>query len=52
MAPSYANLFMGSVEECLLASAPDQMVPAFYKRFVNDVFGIWLHGEEMLIRFF
>lgn len=31
--------------------APDQMVPAFYKRFINDVFCIWLHGQEMLKRF-
>ena len=51
LAPSYANPFMGSLEDSLLASPPDQMVPAFFKRFIDDVFGIWLHGEEMLIRF-
>ena len=50
MAPSYANLCM-SLEERLLPSALDQIVPAFYNRFINDVFCIWLHGEEMLIRF-
>ena len=38
MAPSYANLFMACLEERLLASAPGQLVPEFYKRFIDDIF--------------
>ena len=52
MAPSYANIFMGVLEESLLASAPEGKIPAFYRRFIDDVFGIWLGGEQSLPRFF
>ena len=51
MAPSYANLFMACLEERLLASAPGQLVPEFYKRFIDDIFGVWIHGEEALLVF-
>ena len=26
--------------------------PAFYKRFIDDIFGVWIHGEEALLKFF
>ena len=31
--------------------APGQLTPAFYKHFIDDVFGIWCHGEEALCHF-
>ena len=51
MAPSYANLFMGQLEKTILMTAPENHVPGFYKRFPDDVFGIWLHGEQAFLEF-
>ena len=34
-----------------MASAPEQLVPEFYKRFIDDIFGVWIHGEEALLVF-
>ena len=51
MAPSYANLFMGCLEEKILETAPDGLTPAFYRRFIDDIFGVWLHGEAAFKRF-
>ena len=56
MAPGYANIFMGVLEKNMLATAPQGKTPLFYKRFIDDVFGIWLgiwlFGEEALLAFF
>ena len=52
MAPSYANLFMGKLENKILEKAPDRKCPSFYRRFIDDVFGIWLYGEDSLLKFF
>ena len=53
MALSYANIFMmGILEESMLATAPGGLTPLFYGRFIDDVFGIWTHGEETLLQFF
>ena len=51
MAPSYANIFMGVLEKNMLATAPQSKTPLFYKRFIDDVFGIWLFGEKALLAF-
>ena len=51
MAPSYANLFMGCLETSILQSAPSGLTPALYGRFIDDVFGVWLHGEEAFEEF-
>ena len=52
MAPSYANLFMGVLEKKILATAPYDQKPLFYGRFIDDVFGVWVYGEEALLEFF
>ena len=52
MAPSYANVFMGVLEKSILATAPDNRIPIFYKRFIDDIFGIWIYGEAALLKFF
>ena len=49
MAPSGACLFMGRLEEQLLATAPK--TPLIWLRYIDDVFLIWTHGEEELDRF-
>jgi hypothetical protein len=46
MAPSFANIFMGTLEESLLSSAPDHLIPLLWKKLIDDIFLIWTHGEE------
>ena len=49
MAPSYANLFMGKFEENALADASHS--PLIWWRFIDDIFLLWTHGEDLLNRF-
>ena len=51
MAPSYANLFMGKLENKFLEQAPDSKTPFSYRQFIDDVLGIWLYGEDSLLKF-
>ena len=45
LAPAYANTFMGSLEKSILDSAP--IKPTYYRRFIDDIFMIWQHSEEL-----
>ena len=49
MAPSYANLCMGKLEETFMASQPLQ--PLCWYRFIDDIFMLWIHGEVALSQF-
>ena len=49
MAPSYANLFMGSLEATALENAPYK--PLVWWRFIDDNFLIWTHGQDKLTDF-
>ena len=49
MAPNYAIIFMHKIETELLQKSPLQ--PTFFKRFIDDIFLIWPHGEEELQKF-
>jgi hypothetical protein len=49
MTPSYANLFMGSVEEDFLNS--EESKPDFWLRFIDDNFLLWTYGHDSLILF-
>ena len=49
MAPSYANVFMGKLESSLLQKV--SMKPDIWWRYIDDVFAIWLHGEQNLTFF-
>ena len=49
MAPSYANLFMGKFEENALADASHS--PLIWWRFIDDIFLLWTHGEDLLNSF-
>ena len=51
MAPSYANIFMGVFEELMLATAPNGRLTLLFHRFIDDVFGVWIYGEEALMEF-
>jgi hypothetical protein len=49
MAPSYANIFMGDLEEQLLLSSLKQ--PLSWFRFIDDVDMKWTHGDKELDEF-
>ena len=46
MAPSYANLFMASLESRFLKNQP--LTPLVWWRFTDDIFSIWTHGRPDL----
>jgi hypothetical protein len=46
MAPSYANIFMGDLEERLLLSSLKQ--PLSWFRFIDDVDMKWIHSDKEL----
>ena len=50
MAPAYANLFMGDLEEKLLAQFP--LKPYLWWRYIDDIFMVWTHGEDKHGRFY
>ena len=49
MAPAYANLFMGDLEQKLLAQSP--LKSLVWWCYIDDIFMIWPHGEEKLNEF-
>ena len=46
MAPSYANIFMGKIEQKLRLIGGDNIF--LWKRFIDDIFLVWLGTEEEL----
>ena len=49
MAPSYADLFMGHLEQKFLGS--QLYKPSLWLRFIDDIFLFWPHGPESLTDF-
>ena len=49
MAPSFANIFMGKLERDILHQATHK--PTIWWRYIDDIFAIWTHGEDKLIKF-
>ena len=49
VAPSYANTFMGWFKDNFVYTHLTQ--PMVWKRFIDEIFVIWTHGEETLSRF-
>ena len=45
-APQYANLFMHHFETDFFTTQTLQ--PAFYTRYIDDIFLLWPHGENSL----
>ncbi|MGH0127783.1 UNVERIFIED_CONTAM: hypothetical protein FKN15_039562 [Acipenser sinensis] len=43
------GMYMGECEEMLLSKRDKK--PLEYIRYVDDIFGIWTHGEESLVQF-
>ena len=48
MAPSAANLFMGMLEERLLNQSPVPFNREFWKRFIDDIFMLWMGSSDDL----
>jgi hypothetical protein len=46
---NYASTYLGVWEQQLLEQSPDK--PHTYFRYVDDIWGIWLHGEKTLKKF-
>ena len=51
MAPAAANLFMGMLESKLLSESPVPVHEEFWKRFIDDIFVLWLGTETELQEF-
>ncbi len=49
MAPSYANIFMHRIERKIRRYYP--LKPKLWKRYIDDIFMIWQHGETNLRHF-
>ncbi len=49
MAPTYAIIFMDNLERKLLQKANKK--PRFWKRFIDDIFGIWRGPKQELLEF-
>ena len=49
ISPAYANLFMGDLEQKILAQSPHK--PLIWWHYIDDVLMIWPHGEEKLNEF-
>ena len=49
VAPSYANTFMGWFEDQFVYTYTPE--PIIWKRFIDDIFIIWTHGQESLNTF-
>ena len=49
MAPSYANIFMGAIENKLINMS--ERKPLIWLRYIDDIFMIWKHGRETLNKF-
>ena len=50
IAPPLAIIFMGALEKKILDSA--RLKPDIYMRYIDDVVGVWTHGEDKLKEFF
>ncbi|KXJ09041.1 hypothetical protein AC249_AIPGENE26933 [Exaiptasia diaphana] len=49
MAPSFANIFLEKLERRFLSNTPSNgLQPLIWKRYIDDIFMIWTHGEETL----
>ena len=50
-APNYANIFMAEIEKNILENPPQNKRPTLWKRFIDDIFMIWPHGQTALHQF-
>ena len=46
LGPTFANIFIASLEEAILNSTPSHFKPVFFKRYVDDTFALFKHESE------
>ena len=51
MAPPIANIFMGWLEHNIITGCPWTIDPATWRRYIDDIITLWVHGEEELHKF-
>ena len=51
MAPTIANIFMGWLEDALISKSPWPINTGLWRRFIDDIVMLWLHGEDQLQQF-
>ena len=49
MATAYANIFMDAIKTSFLSTSP--LICSIYYRYIDDLFPIWLHGNDSLTHF-
>ena len=49
LAPAYANIFMGNLEQNNLSHAP--LKSLFYKHYIDEILLLWPHSEKDLVSF-
>ena len=52
MAPSISCLFMGWLEEQMLANSPVPINPKFWKRYIDDIFLLWTGSDTQWDTYF
>ena len=50
ISPTLAIIFMHRLETKLLAQC--KLTPVIYRRYIDDIFFVWTHGERTLLEFF
>ena len=50
IAPTFANFFMHDLEQRFFTT--QSHLPLLYKRYIDDIFIVWTHGEEAFNQFF
>ena len=50
-APNYSGVILGNFENTALGNAPNNLQPIIWKRFTDDIFMVWTHGEAALQNF-
>ena len=48
-APNCSGVFLGFFEQNGLKNSPNNLKPIIWKRFIDDIFMIWTHGETSLM---
>ena len=49
---NYFKVYLGDFENYALQNAPNDLQPLVCKRFIDDIFIFWTHGEETLLEFY
>ena len=51
VAPSYANIFMGTLDQIITSLPNNAILPGSWVRYIDDIQFIWLHSPRSLTKF-